>query len=186
MGMRVFAAVVPPPEVVDHIDAFLEPRRAAADFRWTRPEQMHLTLAFMPAAEERRVDEYVDRLAESLDDLPAGELALAGSVVFPNVTEGRVLATGVSGDVELLDRLSVRARNAAVACGIEVDGSRFRAHLTLARTGGRPTELTSWVRLLDTYAGPAWPLSSVEVVASHLGEGPRRTPRYETLAEIVL
>ncbi len=57
---------------------------------------------------------------------------------------------------------------------------------TVARTGGRPTELTSWVRLLDTYAGPAWPLASVEVIASHLGEGPRRTPRYETLASIVL
>lgn len=186
MALRVFAAVVPPQEAVDHLDAFLDPRRGAAAFRWTRPEQMHLTLAFMPSAGERNVDEYVERLAESYDDLAAGELALAGSVAFPNVTEGRVLATGVVGDVELLERLSVRARNAAVACGIEVDGSRFRPHLTLARTGGRPTELTSWVRLLDTYAGPAWPLSSVEVIASHLGEGPRRTPRYETLASIVL
>lgn len=186
MTLRVFAAVVPPPEALEHLDAFLDPRRSAAEFRWTRSEQMHLTLAFMPEAEERRVDEYVDRLAESLDDLSAGELVLAGSVVFPNVTEGRVLATGVSGDVELLERLSVRARNAAVSSGIEVDGSRFRPHLTVARTGGRPTELTSWVRLLDTYAGPTWALSSVEVIASHLGEGPRRTPRYETLASIVL
>lgn len=186
MTLRVFAAVVPPQEAVDHLDAFLDPRRAAADFRWTRPEQMHLTLAFMPSAGERNVDEYVDRLAESLDDLSAGELVLAGSVVFPNVTEGRVLATGVSGDAELLERLAVRARNAAVSCGIEVDGQRFWPHLTVARTGGRPTELTSWVRLLDTYAGPTWALSSVEVVASHLGEGPRRTPRYETLASIVL
>lgn len=184
--MRVFAAVVPPQVAVDHLDTFLEPRRGAADFRWTRPEQMHLTLAFMADAGDRRVDEYVDRLAESLDDLPAGELSLAGPVVFPNVTEGRVLATGVGGDVELLERLALRARNAAVACGIEVDGARFRPHLTVARTGGRPTELTSWVRLLGTYAGPAWPLASVEVIASHLGEGPRRAPRYETLASIVL
>ena len=123
--------------------------------------------------------------AESLDDLPAAELALAGSVVFPNVSEGRVLATGVTG-ADVLGTASVRARNAAVACGIEVDGQRFRPHVTVARTGGRPTELTSWVRLLDTYAGPSWPLRSVEVVASHLGEGPRRAPRYETVASIVL
>lgn len=186
MGLRVFAAVVPPPEAVEHLDAFLDPRRAAADFRWTRPEHFHLTLAFMASAGERNVDEYVDRLAESLDDLPAGELALAGSVVFPNVTEGRVLATGVGGSTDLLERLAVRARNAAVTCGIEVDGQRFRPHLTVARTGGRPAELTSWVRLLDTYAGPAWPLASVQLIASHLGEGPRRTPRYETLAEVLL
>lgn len=186
MTLRVFAAVVPPADAVDHLDAFLDPRRGAAGFRWTRPEHFHITLAFMGAAGEGNVDAYVDRLAETLDDLPAGELVLAGSVVFPNVTEGRVLATGVAGDADLLERLAVRSRNAAVASGIEVDGQRFRPHLTVARTGGRPTELTSWVRLLDTYAGPTWALSSVEVIASHLGEGPRRTPRYETLASIVL
>ncbi len=183
--MRVFAAVVPPAEVVDHLDAFLEPRRAAGDFRWTRPEQLHVTLAFMADAEPRRVDEYVDRLAESLDGLPPDELALAGAVVFPNVSEGRVLATGVTG-ADVLATASVRARNAAVACGIEVDGQRFTPHVTVARTGGRFVEMTSWVRLLETYAGPAWPFSSVEVIASHLGEGPRRSPRYESLAEIVL
>ncbi|HWJ10227.1 MAG TPA: RNA 2',3'-cyclic phosphodiesterase [Nocardioides sp.] len=186
MGLRVFAAVVPPQDAVEHLDAFLEPRREAADFRWTRPEHLHLTLAFVPDAAPQRVDEYVDQLAESLDDLAPGVLALAGPVVFPNVTEGRVLATGVSGDTALLERLAVRARNAAVRSGIEVDGARFRPHVTVARTGGRPTELTSWVRLLESYAGPAWPLRSVEVVSSHLGEGPRRTPRYETLASIVL
>ncbi|WP_278258377.1 hypothetical protein [Nocardioides convexus] len=87
---------------------------------------------------------------------------------------------------DVLGTASVRARNAAVACGIEVDGQRFTPHATVARTGGRFVEMTSWVRLLETYTGPPWPFGSVEVIASHLGEGPRRSPRYETLAEIVL
>lgn len=184
--MRLFTAVVPPPEAVEHLDAFLDPRRAAAPFRWTRPEQLHVTLAFMAEADERRVDAYVDRLADSLDGLSPVELSLARAVVFPNVAEGRVLATGVTGGDEALATASLRARNAAVACGIEVDGQRFRPHLTVARTGGHPTEMTSWVRLLETYEGPAWSLASVHVIASHLGEGPRRTPRYEPLAEILL
>jgi 2'-5' RNA ligase len=185
--MRVFAAVVPAPEAVEHLDTFLEPRRAAADFRWTRPEQLHLTLAFMAAAQEHRVDDYVDRLAESLDDLAPAPVSLAGAVVFPNVAEARVLAAGLAGEgTALLDTLAVRSRNAAVASGIEVDGQRFRPHVTIARTGGPFVEMTSWVRLLDGYEGPAWPVGSVAVVASHLGEGPRRTPRYETLAEVVL
>ncbi|TWH00939.1 2'-5' RNA ligase [Nocardioides sp. J9] len=184
--MRVFTAIVPPAHAVEHLDGFLEPRRAAAGFRWTRPEHLHLTLAFMPDAAEHRVDEYVDRLAESLDDLEPADVALAGPVVFPNVDQARVLATGVTGATDLVERLAVRARNAAVACGIEVDGTRFRPHVTIARTGGRPTGMTSWVRLLESYSGPAWPLASVEVVASHLGEGPRRTPRYESLAQVLL
>ena len=72
--MRLFVAVVPPEPVVEHLDDFLEPRRAAADFRWTRPEHFHVTLAFMPAADELRLEEYVDRLAASLDGLPASRL----------------------------------------------------------------------------------------------------------------
>ena len=58
-----------------------------------------------------------------------------------------------------------------------MDGKRFRPHLTVARCG-RPTEVTAWVRLLDGYRGPAWQADRLTLVASHLGEGPRRRPRY--------
>lgn len=183
--MRLFTAVVPPLEAVEHLDAFLEPRRDAADFRWTRSEQFHVTLAFMGNADPLRAEQYVDRLAEAFDDLAPATLCLADAMVFPNVAEARVLATGVRGEgTDLLDTLSLRSRNAAVVSGIEVDGQRFRPHLTVARTGGPKVEMTNWVRLLETYDGPAWSFSSVAVIASHLGEGPRRSPRYEALAEI--
>lgn len=185
--MRLFTAVVPSLDAIEHLDAFLDPRRDAAEFRWTRPEQLHITLAFMADAASHRVEEYVDRLAEALDDLAPADLELAGAVVFPNVAEGRVLATGVAGAGSgVLDTVALRTRNAAVVSGIEVDGQRFRPHVTVARTGGRFVEMTNWVRLLETYEGPTWTFGSVAVIASHLGEGPRRSPRYETLAEVVL
>jgi 2'-5' RNA ligase len=181
--MRLFTAVVPPLDVVEHLDAFLDPRRDAAGFRWTRPEQFHITLAFMGDVAPHRVEAYADRLATSLEGLLVSELRLAGAVVFPNVAEGRVLATGVAAN-DSLETAAVRARNAAVVSGIEVDGQRFRPHVTVARTGGRFVEMTNWVRLLGTYEGPAWSFDSVAVIASHLGERPRRSPRYETVAEI--
>ncbi|MFC7504878.1 2'-5' RNA ligase family protein, partial [Nocardioides sp. GCM10030258] len=65
--MRLFTAVVPSQEAIEHLDAFLDPRRDAAGFRWTRPEQFHITLAFMADASAHRVEEYVDRLATSLE-----------------------------------------------------------------------------------------------------------------------
>lgn len=182
--MRLFTAVVPSLDAVEHLDAFLDPRRDAGDFRWTRSEQFHITLAFMGDASPLRVEEYVDRLAISLEGLSAAELRLAGAVAFPNVAEARVLATGVTAN-DSLETAAVRARNAAVVSGIEVDGQRFRPHVTVARTGGRFVEMTNWVRLLETYEGPAWNFGSVAVIASHLGEGPRRSPRYEPVAEIV-
>ena len=59
-----------------------------------------------------------------------------------------------------------------------VDGQRFRPHLTVARLG-QPAEVSGWVRLLDGYHGPHWRAGSVDLIASHLGEGPRGRPRYE-------
>ncbi|UMG94501.1 RNA 2',3'-cyclic phosphodiesterase [Nocardioides sp. TF02-7] len=188
MTLRLFAAIVPPPEAVDHLDAFLAPRRAAADFRWTARDHLHATLAFMARADEWRLEEYVERLAEALTGVPVPVVRLAGPVAFPNVAHAKVLATGVVAESEdadaLLDRIAGKARSAAVRTGIEVDGQRFRPHVTLART--RPTEVSNWVRLLETYVGPAWPVTEVEVVSSHLGEGPRRAPRYETVAAVAV
>jgi 2'-5' RNA ligase len=84
-----------------------------------------------------------------------------------------------------VDRLATGCRAAASRAGVPVEGQRFRPHLTVARTG-RPADVTSWVRLLDAYAGPRWTADRVQLVASHLGEGPRGRPRYETVAELPL
>ena len=50
--------------------------------------------------------------------------------------------------------MATGARAAANKAGIALDGQRFRPHLTVARLR-RPTEVSSWVRLLDTYEGPS-------------------------------
>jgi 2'-5' RNA ligase len=63
--MRLFVALVPSPAAVEHLDAFLDVRRAAAPFRWARPAQCHLTLAFLADVEERRLDDLSERLGRA-------------------------------------------------------------------------------------------------------------------------
>lgn len=186
--MRLFVAVVPPEEALEHLDAFLEPRREAGEFRWTDPSQVHVTLAFLARVQEWQLDELVDRLQVAAARRTPFPARIAGGGAFPDVGRARVLWTGLAldeiGDVEL-DRLAAGARAAAGRTGIEVDGQRFRPHLTIARLG-RPTELTNWVRLLDSYAGPDWTADRITLVQSHLGEGTRRRPRYESVAAVAL
>jgi 2'-5' RNA ligase len=186
--LRMFAAVVPPAEAVDHLDSFLEPRRAAAPYRWATSEQFHVTLAFLADVEERRLDDLAERLARAAARRTATPTRVAGGGAFPNAGRARVLWAGLdlddAGRTEL-DRLATGCRAGANRAGIPVDGQRFRPHLTLARIG-RPTEVTSWVRLLDGYAGPAWTVDRVRLVASYLGEGARGRPRYETVGEFPL
>jgi 2'-5' RNA ligase len=183
---RMFVAVVPPEAATEDLDEFLSVRRDAArsveGFRWSSAEQWHLTLAFMADVPDRSLDDLVDRLAATAARHRAFPARVVGGGAFPHPDRAKVLWAGLEGD---FDALSRGARSAASTAGAVVDGQRFRPHLTLARLG-RPANVSRWVRLLDTYAGPAWTVDEVALVASYLGEGPRRRPRHEVVATLPL
>ena len=184
--MRMFVAVVPPADVVEHLDEFLSVRREAAPFRWSAAEQWHVTLAFAESVPERSIDVLDDLLADVGARLPSFGMRVTGGGAFPHPDGARVLVAGLQPDDDTaLDQLATACRAAVSRAGARVDGQRFRPHLTLARLG-RPANVTSWVRLLDAYDGPAWRVGELTLVASHLGEGPRRRPRHEVLGTYAL
>jgi 2'-5' RNA ligase len=185
---RMFVAVQPPEEAVEHLDEFLAVRREAAAFRWSLPTQFHLTLAFLDDVADRRLDDLVERLERAAGRRTAFTTRVAGGGAFPDAARARVLYAGLDlapAAREEMDRLATGARAAAGRAGIVVDGQRFRPHITVARLQ-RATEVSNWVRLLDTYAGPSWRVDRIDLVASYLGEGARGRPRYETVAELPL
>ena len=52
--MRMFVAVRPPEPVLDDLADYVEPRRDVdSPLRWSRPEQWHVTLAFLPSVTDR-------------------------------------------------------------------------------------------------------------------------------------
>jgi 2'-5' RNA ligase len=182
----MFVAAVPPPSVLEDLEDFLAVRREATAFRWTVPEQWHLTLAFLADVPDRASDDLVERLARAARKRRPVRATIVGGGAFPNVGRARVLwagvelsAAGFDADEELR-RLATGCRAAASKAGIEVAGERFKPHVTIARMG-RPVEATSWVRVLDAYRGPSYDLDEISLIASHLGEGPRKRPRYEVL-----
>ena len=179
----MFAAVVPPESALDDLEAFLEPRREAGPgLRWTVREQWHLTVAFMPSVPERALDDLLERLGRAAARRSPFSATLGGGGAFPNPARARVLWAGVE-DLEPaveLARLATGARAAVARAGAEVEGARFHPHVTLARVG-RPMEVTRWLRVLEGYRGPTWTATELSLVESHLGEGPRRRPRYEVL-----
>ena len=183
--MRLFVAVVPPERVVEDLEEFLSVRREAGAFRWTAPDQWHLTLAFMPSVADRHLDDLVERLTRAGRKRTPFELALRGGGAFPDVARAKVLYADVAHTGPDLAHLATGVRAACAKAGAEPGGGRFRSHLTLARLG-RPQELTNWVRLLDAYDGPAWTVDEFVLIESHLGEGPRKRPRYAVLETFAL
>lgn len=187
-GQRMFAAVVPSEDAIADLEGFLAPRREAADFRWTVADSFHVTLVFLAAVPERRLEDLVERLGRAAGRRTSFETRIAGGGAFPNVSRSKLLYAGLDLDEAAsteLERAATGARAAATRAGLEVDGARFRPHVTLARIN-RPVDTTSWVRLLDAYAGPAFTVDRVTLLASHLGEGPRGRPRHEVVDELPL
>lgn len=182
---RLFVGVVPPQHAVDHLDAFLDVRREHGAFRWTLPEHWHLTLAFLGDVHDRHLDELVERLGRAGHKRKPLELRIAGGGAFPNVGRAKVIWAGVEGDCEGLRQLATGVRASCAKAGAPASGEKFTGHLTLARTG-HPVEASNWVRLLDAYAGPGWVAEEFALVASYLGEGPRKRPRYEVIESFPL
>lgn len=184
MAARLFSAIVPPAELIEELDAFLEPRREAERrLRWSRSETWHLTTAFMPDVGDR----YLEALAEALEQVasrtPAFGVELAYGGAFPMPPAAKVLWLGVTEpSVEPFTKLAERTRNAAVRSGVRVDGARIRPHLTLARSG-TPVDATRLVQVLDTFEGPGWTADELLLIESHLHD---RARRYEVLERFPL
>lgn len=186
--MRMFVAAVPPAEAVEHLDDFLSVRREAAAYRWTDAAQWHLTLAFAEHVPDRSLDDLEARLERAARKRRSMVLRFGGGGAFPHPDRAKVLYAGLllaDDDRVELDRLATGARAALGKAGARVDGQRFRPHLTLARIG-HTDNVTRFVRLLDGYEGPPWQVDQIALVASHLGEGPRRRPRHEVVETFAL
>jgi RNA 2',3'-cyclic 3'-phosphodiesterase len=177
--MRMFVAVTPPAELIEHLAEFLEPRQEVdSPLRWSSPEQWHVTLAFLPSVADADLDDLSDELTEMATRRSSFALQVMGAGAFPNPAEAKTLWAGVAGELEPLGRLATATRSAAVQAGLEVDGGRFRPHLTLARIG-RAHDVTRWLRILELYDGPSWQVEEFALIQSHLGGGRKGHPRYE-------
>lgn len=174
--MRCFVALPVPAEAREHLDAWLEPRRAAEPtLRWSDPFRWHVTLAFMPDVPEWAVEELLERLTEAGRKRSLLTVRLAGGGVFGGAATARVLWAGLGldeDDAAELRRLAGGARNAAAVTGARVEGGEFVPHMTVARSP-RPRDLTHLLDVLDPYTGPTWRADEIHLVESHLGDGAR-------------
>ena len=94
MSLRIFVAVTPPDEVIEHLSDYLEPRHdVPSPLRWTPAEQWHLTLAFMPTCRTERWTSSPIGWPTSPDRIEL-QLATKGSRPFPNPAEAECCGPG--------------------------------------------------------------------------------------------
>lgn len=206
--MRLFVAAYPPPAAQEHLQAAVDRLHlGAATAAGQRvglvpADRWHVTLAFLgdvspeqaqPVAEALRDAVELWRSAPEAAAEPASaepasgereglELWLADAGTFGR-GRSTVLWVGLDGELARLRALASRVRRTLRCADLPVDdGKPFRAHLTIARPGGRvsDTDLAADLSALAEYRGPAWRLAEVRLM--HSRPGPR--PAYETVATV--
>lgn len=180
--MRLFVAIVPPPAVLDELDALVEPLRARRlDLRWTSREAWHVTLAFLGQVDEAAAARLMPRLERAARRHHQVRLAFAGAGAFPAARRANVLWGGLAGDRGALARLAESVAAGASRAGAPPPDKRrrFQPHLTLARCR-MPADVTDLVAALAGHQGQPWTADRIHLVRSRLGA--TEHPRYTSLA----
>ena len=150
--IRLFIAINLPQAIKDAIDDCRRKLASQLDtksVRWTRPEQLHITLKFIGYAQEDAVTEITRVLQKACEGTGPFRLKADRFGCFPRVRSPRVLWVGISGDIEPLLALQKRIDEATTQWA-EPEKREFTPHLTLARfKEPRPKEVRAIVQFIE-------------------------------------
>ncbi|HHV20415.1 MAG TPA: RNA 2',3'-cyclic phosphodiesterase [Propionibacterium sp.] len=181
MTGRTFAAVVPPPHVIEEMEDYIAPRREAdRRLSWVWPEHWHITTLFIEDLPDRSLDPLLEGLGALAARTQRFAVRLAGGGCFPDPFQAKVFYLGVTTGQETLAALSKTGRALASTVGAPPDGARFVPHVTLARTRTR-FDGTRWLGVLDSFGAFDWEATELTLIRSHLRQGQRKRSRYEVL-----
>jgi 2'-5' RNA ligase len=177
--VRLFVAAYPPPEVrADFARAVRalavgQPRPPGQSVRLAPADQVHLTLAFLGDVPDAKVDRAVTAVASTAAAHAPPTVRIAGGGTFGR---GRftVLWAGLTGETERVRAVADDLRRYLRRAKLPYDHKPMRAHVTVARPGGRltPAERAADLAALAAYEGPEWALDEIRLMRSQLGPKP--------------
>lgn len=134
---RLFIALpIPPAPLAELLDYQRQCRGQLPELRWSRPEQLHLTLRFLGEQTEDSLEQLADCVLSVGRSHPPVDLLLDRAGAFPDRRRARVVWLGVAESrplQDLYDDLSLSLQNTV---GIPPERRRFHPHLTLGRSRG--------------------------------------------------
>ena len=158
-----------------HKDAIARIQEGLPDVRWTDPDTLHLTLAFLGEIDNAARREAIEALG-TVHTRPF-DLELAGLGHFPPRGPIRQLWVGVRPAPEL-DRLQRRVVRALRDAGLAIEKRKFVPHVTIARLRTPPPEhrLQAYLQRHSLIRLPPTLVSDFHLFSSWLGNG---APHYE-------
>jgi len=130
---RTFIAIKVDPES-GLLNMIYDLKRTLADekIKWVDPSNIHLTLAFLGDTGEKMIKTLSAMLREKCNAFQEFEFVLAGTGVFKNFHDPRVIWAGIVSS-EKLPELNQTISSGLKDFGFIIDARPFRPHLTLGR-----------------------------------------------------
>lgn len=100
--------------------------------KWTNPDNIHITLAFLGDTEEKTITAIISMLKERCEGSGKFDLIIKGSGVFRNFNDPRIIWTGIEQS-EKLSHLNDIITNGLKMLGIKLEDRPFKPHLTIGR-----------------------------------------------------
>jgi 2'-5' RNA ligase len=178
---RLFVALPLPAHVKDAIGRAQEELRSALPApraRWTRREQLHVTLRFLGNVDAQLAGELTGTVARACARFGPLQLSARGLGMFPNPRRPRVIWVRVADRHDRLAALHQIVETASAAFTSEKPEATFTGHATLGRcTSLNRKETIALATLaveMEHRSFGEWEADAVEIVRSELGPGGSR------------
>ncbi len=161
--IRLFVAIELPEEIRRRLASM---SGGVPSARWVPEENLHLTLRFIGETPEDRLADIAAALA-AVRGAPF-EMTLSGVGHFESRRRVRVLWAGIEPNAELA-ALHDRVESALVRAGLEPEGRKFSAHVTLARLNGVPAaKMVAWLAAGTAFHAPPVRIEGFTLLSSFL------------------
>ena len=155
--------------------------RSAAGVKWTRPENMHLTLHFLGEVEQLEVVSICRVVRDRARKHAPFTLETAGLGAFPNTRRPKILWAGITEGVPELRTLHADLEEGLLDLGCyRREDREYTPHLTLGRLG-HDDRAEEWAAVLAEHADWQGGATSVEEVLVMASEMRRGGPEYSVL-----
>lgn len=175
--MRLFVAIELPEVVRQHLQRMQDALRPVIPARWTKSEQLHVTLKFLGETLDADVPRVIEGLRTIQIEQPI-QLSVSGVVCFPPHGPIRIVAAGFSDADGRCADLAKRIDTACHGAGFALEHRPWTAHVTIGRVKERtPRDTRDRAAgvVAAMAAGPSWDVEEFALIQSHLDQ---RGPTY--------
>jgi 2'-5' RNA ligase len=173
-SIRAFVSIALSPFLLGEIEKWqrqIQSTLPGEGVRWTRREQLHLTLKFFGNVAADQVQELTAALQRAAEGIRPLRLSLAGLGCFPTGQRPNVIWVGVAGELAELETLQRRIDDETGAYGSHSEDREFRPHLTVGRVKASPSQaraIGEVVRQTRVGCLGDWLVAEVELIQSTL------------------